>query len=217
MPRRLRLNGTQTTRKIPASHRLAGRGSSNPPTSSSWNRGLVPPPGPSSTIRASPARMKLAARVTTMSGTPETTATAPMRPDSSIATTTTRTATRTTGPRSCSSISRAAMQLVSTIIAPTDRSMPPEMTITVWAMASRTRVMVAGDDAADLEGPEGGDLGGAPQDQHAQQQGHPDDPALAADEPFQPAAGLGERGDHLGLGGVGVAVIAPSPPGRGRR
>src|SRR5215216_4078242 len=142
MPSRLRLNGTQTSRKIPASHSAAGRGWSNPPTSSSWNRRLVPPPGPSSTIRARPARMKLAARVTTMSGTPETTATAPMMPDRTMATTMTSRATSTTGPRSCSSMRRAAMQLVRTIIAPTDRSIPPEMTITVWAMASRARVMV---------------------------------------------------------------------------
>ena len=34
------------------------------------------------------------------------------------------------------------MQLARTIIAPTERSIPPEMTITDCAMASRARVMV---------------------------------------------------------------------------
>ncbi len=35
------------------------------------------------------------------------------------------------------SMVRAATQLVSTIIAPTDRSMPPAMTITAWATARK--------------------------------------------------------------------------------
>ena len=66
----------------------------------------------------------------------------PIRPDSTMAITTTSNATRTTGPKPASSISRAAMQLVSTIIAPTDRSIPSEITMTVWAIASRASVMV---------------------------------------------------------------------------
>jgi hypothetical protein len=59
-----------------------------------------------------------------------------------MATAITSRAIRTTGPRSWSSIRRAAMQLASTIMAPTDRSIPPEMTTTDWAMASRAKVRV---------------------------------------------------------------------------
>ena len=38
--------------------------------------------------------------------------------------------------------SSADRQLVSTIIDPTDRSMPPEITITAWAMARKARLIV---------------------------------------------------------------------------
>jgi len=48
------------------------------------------------------------------------------------------------------------MQLDRTIIAPTDRSMPPEMTITVWAMACRARVMVPATMPRISKGPKAG-------------------------------------------------------------
>jgi hypothetical protein len=215
MPSRLRLNGTQTSRKIPASHRAAGRGWSNPPTSSSWKRGLVPPPGPSSTIRASPARMKLAARVTTMSGTPETTATVPMMPDRTMATTTTSRATSTTGPRSCSSMRRAAMQLVRTIIAPTDRSIPPEMTITVWAMASRARVMVPATMPRTSKAPKAGIW----EERH--RISTPSSTATPTTQPWRrtnrSSRPVGRGSGVVATSARGVAVIPPSPPVRGRR
>ena len=38
MPSRLRLNGTQTSSRAAASHRIEGSGWSKPPTISSWKR-----------------------------------------------------------------------------------------------------------------------------------------------------------------------------------
>ena len=45
-------------------------------------------------------------------------------------------------PRSWPSIQRAARQLVNTSIEPTDRSMPPEITITACAIARKARLIV---------------------------------------------------------------------------
>ena len=158
--------------------------------------------------------MKLAASVTTMSGTPDTTATVPISPDSTMATATTRTAIRTTVPRSWSSIRRAAMQLASTIIAPTDRSMPPEMTITDWAMASRARAMVPATRPRTSKGPNSGIW------VERQRTRTPSSRATPTTQPCRRqnrVARLVGRGSGVATTGGGAVVIPPSPPGRGRR
>ena len=145
------------------------------------------------TNSASPASMKLAASVTMMSGTPETVMITPghRRQDHGDASTPTAIASRRPGPGPPST--SADRQLASTIIAPTDRSMPPEITITAWAMARKARRHRAGGDRADLEVAE---LRAAARRATAaartSSSADPDRPALTPGEARQPARGCGQ-------------------------
>ena len=130
----------------------------------------MPPPGDVSTNSASPEIVKLAARVTTMSGIPDTAITTPISVESATAIATTATAMPTHSPIPCPSIQSADRQFVKTSIAPTDRSMPPEITTTAWAMARKARLMVPGGDGADLEGAELRHLGRRQKHEHQQEQ-----------------------------------------------
>ena len=94
------------------------------------------------TNSARPARKKLAASVTMMSGTPEAVITRPVIVDSPTVTARTATLTSRHVPRPWSSIHSADRQLASTIIAPTDRSTPPDTTIAPWAMARKASGIV---------------------------------------------------------------------------
>ncbi len=107
-----------------------------------WKSGAVPPPGDPITNSANPARMKLAASVTMMSGTPDAVITTPVSVDRATVTTSTSAPSARHVPNPWSSIQSADRQLANTIIEPTDRSMPPEITTTPWAMATNARLIV---------------------------------------------------------------------------
>ena len=81
--------------------------------------------------------MKLAASVTMMSGTPDTVVIRPVSVDSAVVISTTARPRARQAARLLSSIHIADRQLANTIFAPTDRSIPPEMTITLWAIARK--------------------------------------------------------------------------------
>lgn len=142
MPARLRLTGSHNSSRVAVIHTMEGSGSEKPPTMRFWNATGVPPPGPLRTSKAAPARMKLAARVTTMSGMPETTMIQPKNVETATLIANTTTAMTRLVPRSWPIMSRAAMQLASTICAPMARLMPPPMTMTPWAIARNARPMV---------------------------------------------------------------------------
>ena len=78
-----------------------------------------------------------------MSGIPETVITRPISADSATVTASTSSDISRHVVSGWSSINRAAMQLASTIIAPTDRSMPPEITTIAWAIARNASGRVA--------------------------------------------------------------------------
>ena len=95
-----------------------------------------PPPGVCRTTSAAPAQTNDIASVTTMSGTRVMTTRAPlMMPRIRPRTRTPRT-TGTANASGWSFMSTAAVTLVSAIIEPIDRSMPPEMTTMAWATAA---------------------------------------------------------------------------------
>jgi hypothetical protein len=105
------------------------------------------------------------------------------------------------------------MQLVSTIIAPTDRSMPPEMTITVWAMASRARVMVPATMPRTSKAPKAGIW----EERHRTRM--PSSRATPTTQPWRRtnrSSRLLGRGRGVATSARGVAVIPPSPPARER-
>ena len=77
-----------------------------------------------------------------MSGTPEAVITNPMTVPRTPQMSSTATASARQAPRPWPSIHSAARQLANTIIEPTDRSMPPEMTTTAWAMARNASAIV---------------------------------------------------------------------------
>ena len=118
------------------------------------------------TNSAKPARMKLAASVTMMSGTPDAVMITPVSVDSADGD---RRARRRRGrgrlAKPWSSIHSADRQLANTIIAPTDRSMPPEMTMTPWAMARKASVIVPAVIVRISKPPNFGQLRDAPQQQ----------------------------------------------------
>ena len=93
-------------------------------------------------------------------------------------------------PRPWSSIHSADRQLASTIIAPTDRSMPPEITITAWAMARKASAIVPAVIVRISKSPNCGSCEHAPQQQHDEQQPDADGPALTPGEARQPARRL---------------------------
>ena len=106
-----------------------------------WKSPDVPPPGDDNTNRARPEMVKLAARVTMMSGTPDTVMMLPTTVESATAIASTAMAMARHAPRPRPSIHSADRQLVNTNMAPTDRSIPPEITTTAWAMARNARLM----------------------------------------------------------------------------
>ena len=127
------MTATMTSRTTAA---FGTHGLTNGPAASPMSHGAAPPPGEFRTRSAKPAQTNDMARVTTMSGTLVMTTRPPLtapraRPRSSTPTTTTM-------PNSSlwPCISEAAITLVSAIIEPIDRSMPPEMTTMAWATAA---------------------------------------------------------------------------------
>ena len=85
-------------------------------------------------------------------------------------------------------ISAAAVTFVNAIIEPTDRSMPPAMTTTVWAAAANATGSAA---RASESRPFGAVVGlddAGQQQQHAQEHVQADDPGVAAQEADRGAA-----------------------------
>ena len=80
-------------------HRTDGQGFVRLPATARWKSGEVPPPGPPMMNRARPARKKLAARVTMMSGTPDAVTMTPVSVDSATVTTSTRAPKARQAPR----------------------------------------------------------------------------------------------------------------------
>ncbi len=196
MPVRLRFRGNQMRSSAPTIQRIDGHGSEKPPTTRRWRSAEKPPPGEDRTNRAIPDRMKLAANVTTMSGMPDTVMTTPMSVDRAMAMAMTTSASATHVPRLCPSIQRAARQLVNTIMEPTERSMPPEITMMDCAMARKARLIVPAVMVRTSKAPNLGTCEARQNSSDQQQQGHAHRPALPPDEAGQPAGGLGEGGDR---------------------
>ena len=107
------------------------------PRTRSLNQVAADPLGVLRTRSAAPAHTKDMASVTTMSGTLVTTTSAPLMAPSRSPCRSTRRTTRTANSSLFPFMSAAAVTLVSAIIEPTDRSMPPAMTTIAWATAAR--------------------------------------------------------------------------------
>ena len=106
------------------------------PVPSAWNSTGEPPPGVRMISSATPPHTNDMASVTTMSGTPVITHRPPLIVPSSTPTNISPTAISSDVAKLWSSISDAASTLMIATITPSERSMPPEMTITPCAIAA---------------------------------------------------------------------------------
>ena len=98
-----------------------------------------PPPGPLSTSSAQPAHTNDMASVTTMSGTRVATTSAPLTAPSRRPRSSTPMTTTTPNSSLWPFIRVAATTLVSAIIEPIERSIPPAITTTACATAAKAR------------------------------------------------------------------------------
>ena len=98
-----------------------------------------PPPGVGSTSNAQPAHTKDIARVTTMSGTRVRTIRLPLTAPSATPRRSTPRTTATPNSSDWPFMRTAATTLISAIIEPIERSIPPAMTTMAWATAASAR------------------------------------------------------------------------------
>ncbi len=110
----------------------------NVPVPSDWNCVGAPPPGVRMITSATPPQTNDIASVTTMSGTPLSTTRPPLIAPITTPTSISPNAISNAVAKLWSSISDAARTLITATITPSDRSIPPEMTITDWAIAANT-------------------------------------------------------------------------------
>ena len=162
-----------------------------------------------------PASVKLAASVTMMSGIPEAVMIRPMIVELTIAMTRHAAAMSRQAPRSWPSIQRAAMQLTSTIIAPTDKSMPPEITMMACAMAKKASVIVPAVIVRIWKGPNVGTS------ELCHSSSTTRSTATPATQPFlrrSRATRLEGSGSDVPDTGLGESsMLMPTPPARARR
>src|SRR5690349_19345427 len=110
----------------------------NVPVPSDWNWSGAPPPGVRMITSATPPHTNDIASVTTMSGTPLITIRPPLIAPITAPISISPNEISSDVAKLWCSISDAAVTLITATITPSDRSMPPEMTITDYAMAANT-------------------------------------------------------------------------------
>ena len=161
--------------------------------------------------------MKLAASVTMMSGTPDTVVIRPVSVDSAVVSSTTARPRARQAARPLSSIHIAERQLANTIFAPTDRSIPPEMTITLWAIARNANDIEPAVTVRMAKPLTSGICEARHSHEHDEQDRDADRPAVAAGEPGELARRLRQRRDDAIERRVTAHATPPPRRGRGRR
>ena len=106
------------------------------PVPSAWNSAGDPPPGVRMISSATPPHTNDIASVTTMSGTPVSTISPPLIMPMTTPTSMRPTAISSDMAKLSFSISDAASTLITATITPSERSIPPEITITACAIAA---------------------------------------------------------------------------------
>ena len=183
--------GSQTTTRMPTVHSSDGQKLSRRPATTRMEVGDVPPPGPPMMNRARPPRLKLTARVTMMSGTPVAVTSTPVKAEMTTVMSTTARAMARQAASPWSSIHIADRQLAKTILVPdgkVDAAGDDDHALAHRQERQRHR---AGGDRADLEAVELRQEGDLPHEQHDEEHGHADGPALAPGEAGEPDDGRG--------------------------
>ena len=107
------------------------------PVPSAWYSSGEPPPGVRMISSATPPQTNDMASVTTMSGTPVITHRPPLIAPIATPTSMSPNTISSEVAKLWPSISDAARTLMTATMTPSERSMPPEMTITAWAIAAK--------------------------------------------------------------------------------